>query len=732
MLQAQIEIVKNGQSLATIFIPAQPDSMTEKAAVQLQNYFQKMSGVKPEITKGLHNKPVTIYIGKNLLLPDDKTWLELSEFEDTFLIVAKNNEVYLAGKNPMGDIYAVNTLLEEYLGCMRFSVDEEFVPEYYNIIIPAVRKLYEPAFAFRVPHFIGRWNEDFCQWHKISSFDSWGMFVHTFQQLVPPEKYFDAHPEYFALVNGRRLKDGQLCLSNAEVIVLLANNLGEKMTENPDAVYWSVSQNDCINYCECENCQHLYERYGNISGAYIKMANQIAGIYPEKQISTLAYQFTRSAPKNIIPRKNVNIMFCSIECNRSMPLSDDPRSAGFVKDMKDWNQITDNIFAWDYVVQFQNYLTPFPNFTVLQPNIQFFRDNGVNMMFQQGSGHSWSDLSDLKQYLIAKLLWNPDLNADSVINHFMGNYYGKAAPFVRQYFNLMHQNLEKVKETQNLDIYGFPVFYYKAFLTPDLLLTYQSLMDEAEKAVLDDQTILKRVLRTRIPADFAFLDIALNTDNDKVKYIIKQDGRHKIDDKMLAKLDRFVELCQFTGVETINERNLKPADYVAFVKRKLEWQVKENLLKGAKLKSLTEYSPKYQVGGEKAMTDNLLGGLDFRFNWLGYEGNNMVMTADLGETKQFRKLQMNFLKAVESWVFLPEKVTLEISQDGRNFIEVATLSGDNSDRNYLQKSIPFVMEFEPVKARYLRISAISMLTCPEWHRGFGSPSWIFVDEMILE
>lgn len=732
MLQAQIEIVKNGQSLATIFVPAQPDSMTEKAAVQLQNYFQKMSGVKPEITKGLHNKPVTIYIGKNLLLPDDKTWLELSEFEDAFLIVAKNNEVYLAGKNPMGDIYAVNTLLEEYLGCMRFSVDEEFVPEYYNIIIPEVRKLYEPAFAFRVPHFIGRWNENFCQWHKISSFDSWGMFVHTFQQLVPPEKYFDAHPEYFALVNGRRLKDGQLCLSNAEVIVLLANNLGEKMTENPDAVYWSVSQNDCINYCECENCQHLYERYGNISGAYIKMANQIAGIYPEKQISTLAYQFTRSAPKNIIPRKNVNIMFCSIECNRSMPLSDDPRSAGFVKDMKDWNQITDNIFAWDYVVQFQNYLTPFPNFTVLQPNIQFFRDNGVNMMFQQGSGHSWSDLSDLKQYLIAKLLWNPDLNADSVVNHFMGNYYGKAAPFVRQYFDLMHQNLEKVKETQNLDIYGFPVFYYKAFLTPDLLLTYQSLMDEAEKAVSDDQTILKRVLRTRIPADFAFLDIALNTDNDKVKYIIKQDGRHKIDDKMLAKLDRFVELCQFTGVETINERNLKPADYAAFVKRKLEWQVKENLLKGAKLKSLTEYSPKYPVGGEKAMTDNLLGGLDFRFNWLGYEGNNMVMTADLGETKQFRTLQMNFLKAVESWVFLPEKVTLEISQDGRNFIEVATLSGDNSDRNYLQKSIPFVMEFEPVKARYLRISAISMLTCPEWHRGFGSPSWIFVDEMILE
>jgi hypothetical protein len=611
-------------------------------------------------------------------------------------------------------------------------VDEEFIPTSNNIEIPKTRKLYEPAFPFRVPHFIGRWNEDFCHWHKISSFDSWGMFVHTFQQLVPPDKYYDSHPEYFALVNGRRLSDGQLCLSNAEVIVLLANRLGEKMVENPNAVYWSISQNDCINYCECEGCQHLYERYGNISGAYIKIANHIAGVYPDKQISTLAYQFTRSAPANIIPRKNVNVMFCSIECNRSMPLAEDPRSAAFVKDMKDWNKITDNIFAWDYVVQFQNYLTPFPNFHVLQPNIQFFRDNGVNMMFQQGSGHSWSDLSDLKQYLIAKLLWNPDLNADSVINHIIVNYYGKAAPFIREYFDLIHQNINSVKETQNLDIYGFPVFYYHAHLTPELLLKYQELFDNAEKLVSGNSILLERVLRARIPADFAFLDIALNTDNEQVKYIITKDGKRKIDENMLKKLDRLVELCQLTGVETINERNLKPADYAAFVKRKLEWQVKDNLLKDAEIKCLTNYSPKYPVGNEKALTDNLLGGLDYHFNWLGFEGNDMLVTADLGEPKSFYRLQMNFLKAVESWVFLPEKVTLEISQDGVNFKQIASLDGDNTDRNYLQKSIPFVFNIDPITARYLRITAISMKTCPEWHRGFGSPSWIFVDEMILE
>lgn len=732
MIQAQIEIVKDGTSLTTLIITQQPDSATRQAALQFQHYLLKISGAKPEIENQNHSKPVSVFIGKIWLSPENKTLLEQSEFEDAFLIISEKTQVFLAGKNPLGDIYAVNTLFEEYLGCIRFSVDEEFVPSSENVEIPEIHKLYEPAFPFRVPHFIGRWDNDFCQWHKISSFDQWGMFVHTFQQLVPPDKYYDSHPEYFALVNGRRLSDGQLCLSNPEVIDLLTKNLGEKMAKNPEAGYWSVSQNDCYNYCECEGCQHLYERYGNISGAYIKMANHIAGVYPDKQISTLAYQFTRSAPANIIPHKNVNVMFCSIECNRSMPLAEDPRSAGFVNDMKDWNKLTDNIFAWDYVVQFQNYLTPFPNFEVLQPNIQFFRDNGVNMMFQQGSGHSWSDLSDLKQYLISKLLWNPDVNADSVINHFITNYYGAAAPFIREYFDLIHQNINSVKETQNLDIYGFPVFYYHAHLTPVLLLKYQKLFDEAEKVVSIDSILLKRVLRARIPTDFAFLDIALNTDNEQVRYIITQDGKRKIDENMLKKLDRFVELCQFTGVETINERNLKPADYAAFVKRKLEWQVKDNLLKESEIKCLTNYSPKYPVGGEKALTDNLLGGLDFHFNWLGFEGNDMIVVADLGDEKKFSRLQMNFLKAVESWVFLPEKVTLEISQDGVNFDSIASLVGDNSDQNYLQKSIPFVFAFDPTSARYLRVTAISMKTCPEWHRGFGSPSWIFVDEMILE
>jgi hypothetical protein len=730
-LNAQEVIKKDRIPEAEIIISETADSTTVETAKILQEYLHRMTGVRIKISNAASRDLRQIYIGKSFLGPEETNNLNKDTYDDAFILCSKNQDFYLAGKTAMGDVYAVYALLEDYLGCMKFTPQEELVPEKPEVILPDICKVYNPAFPFRVPHFSGRYDADFRAWHRISTFDDWGMFVHTFERLVPPDRYFNEHPEYFALVKGKRLQDGQLCLSNPDLINLIIENLRSEMEKQPEKTYWSVSQNDCINYCECDQCTELYEKYGNISGAYIRMANEIARIFPDKQISTLAYQFTREAPENIVPLDNVNIMFCSIECNRSMPLADDPRSEDFVKDMKDWSRLTGNIFAWDYVVQFKNFLTPFPNFHVLQPNIQFFRDHNVNMMFQQGSGNSWSDISDLKQYLIAKLLWNPEINVDSLVTHFIDNYYGEAAPYIRQYYDLTHKHLIDKQHTQNLDIYGFPVFYYTAHLTPELLIQYKEIMDKAEEVVREDSVYTRRVLRTRIPVDFAYLDIAHNTENELLKWTIVKDDKVEIDPKMAAMLDRFVDLCNLTGVENINERSLKPEDYRDFVLRKLERQTSENKLQNAEIKLLINPSPKYSVTTPDALTDRVLGGLDFRFNWMGFEGEDMIVLIDLNKPEEFNRIQMNFLKAVESWVFLPTSVKIEISGDGNNFREIAAVEGDNSDRTYLVRSIPFEFEFEKTTARYLKISAHSMKTCPDWHRGYGQPSWIFVDEIIL-
>ncbi len=708
------------------------DSLTLKAASELDKYFLRITGK----TLPLHDasKPGNkiIFIGKSGLAENTLTREINALSRDGFIISSVKDTLVLAGNNGNADLYAVYTMLEEHAGCMRFTEKEDYVPPATGISVPVNHKVYEPAFSFRVAHFPDREKPGFTAWNKLSTFSEWGMFVHTFPQLMPPSEYFSSHPEYFSLVNGRRIQDGQLCLSNPEVIRLLSENLAVRMAEAPGKVYWSVSQNDCINFCECPGCKKLYEKYGAVSGAYIEMANKIASQFPDKQISTLAYQFTRQAPVNIKPAENVNVMFCSIECNRSMPLEDDPRSAGFVKDLKDWSILTDNIFMWDYVVQFRTYLCPFPNFHVLQPNIQLFHSQNIPMMFQQGSGSSWSDLAELKQYYIAKLLWDPYLNGDSLINRFMDTYYGKAAPFIREYFDLSHASLKMMADKQNLDIYGLPSYYFKSFLSREIVTKYHDLMNRAEEAAGDDPVYLDRVIRARMSVDYAWLDYALNAGDTALSFVKTTPAGKVINENMMRELDRVTRNSEKSGVATVSEHSYSITEYREHINRIVSMSVKDNKAGPEDFHSLSPVHPRYESMGAASMADGIFGERTFASGWLGYEGEDMIMEIALEPSDEVSTISMNFLCDHVSWIFLPSEVIIEASENGTDFVTVASRKFETTGFDQDITPVHMEYEFSPVKASKLKITARSLKKCPEWHRGAGQPSWIFADEIVVE
>jgi len=477
-------LVKNSQSDYKIIVSESADTMTLKAASEFQKYVERISNFRLSILTDAH--PLSKYeilIGdskrtEELIIPDDLD-------EDGYLIKTNGGKLFIVGGDAKGTLYGVYTFLEDYLGCRKYSTEFTMVPQHNTISLEFIDILHEPSFNFRELHMpFPRQDESFRDWHKLDykeGNNEWGLFVHTFDDFIPAEKYFKTHPEYFSFLNVQRIPDGQLCLSNPEVFDLVIEGLKERIVEKPEALYWSVSQNDTYKACECEDCKKEYEEYGGYSGAMVNFVNKVATEFPDKIISTLAYQYTRTAPENIKPANNVNIMFCSIECNRSRSLTTDSLSASFRKDTEEWCKLTDNIFMWDYVVQFRNLVSPFPNLRVLQPNLQFFRDNGMQMMFQQGSGGLISEFVELRTYIIAKLLWNPDADVDAIIDDFVDGYYGPAGKYIRQYINTMHDALDQ--SGGNLGIYGYPFDGINTYLTPDLIKTYESIFDEAEKSV---------------------------------------------------------------------------------------------------------------------------------------------------------------------------------------------------------------------------------------------------------
>ena len=499
-------------TLYRIVIPAAASTHEKKAAEVLTDHLLQMSGsALPVVADHTPVAKYEVVLGQSNRLNSEETGTDLNSLgDDGFHIKTVNDKLYITGGLGKGTLYGVYTFLEKYLGCRMYSPTVKVIPKMKEIVVPDINDLQIPKITFRSIHYRATWHEEYINWHKLNQYTNgerpnWGMWVHTFHALAPPDQYFNDHPEYFAEVNGKRLPT-QLCLTHPEVLEIVVQGLRARMAQAPEMEYWSVSQNDNRNYCTCKNCKAIDDREGSPSGSIINFVNQVADRFPDKMISTLAYEYGRRAPATLKPRDNVNIMLCSIEAGRGKTIEEDPESSDFVEDVKDWGKIAKDIIVWDYVIQFSNLYGPFPNFHVLQPNLKFFADNGVTAMFEQGNREVGGEFAELRSYMISKLMWDPYADANAIMDDFLHGYYGTAAPQIRAYIDKITAELQK--SGQRLGIFDGPNTAITSYLSPELVSEYSAIFDKAEKAVANNPELLERVREARLPLEFTIMEHA--------------------------------------------------------------------------------------------------------------------------------------------------------------------------------------------------------------------------------
>jgi hypothetical protein len=721
-------LVRNHATVYRIIIDHRANAGDRRAAVLLQATVQRMTDARMPIDS-VPPRPEECVIwigaaGRCGSPPVPVQWSDLQE--DGFLVTTSGTAVVIAGGTDKGALYGVCSLLERF-GCRRYSPAVDVVPRRSDLVLAPLHDRQVPVFRFRDAHF---YDPAYMEWHGLDNHeDIFGMYVHTFRQLVPPERWFASHPEYFSLTPGGRTPDGQLCLTNPDVFRIVVEELQQRMRRAPDARFWSVSQNDTYTPCCCAACRRIDSLEGSPSGSLLAFVNRVAERFPDKIISTLAYQYTRKAPAHLSPAKNVNIMLCSIECNRSTPLADDPSSASFRRDVEDWTLRTDNIYLWDYVVQFRNLISPFPNLRVLQPNIRYFARSGITALFEQGSGRWPNEFKELRTYLIAKLLWNPDVNADSVMNDFLAGFYGAAAPHLRRAIDVMHDSLAASGE--DLVIYGYPRPSSRGFLSPACLDEVASCFDRAEAAVAGDAALLDRVRTARLPLQFALLEQAKILGTGPRGFFESVAGvgpwRPRADMEALLKL--FVERCNHYGIAALDESGTTPAHWQAVTRQFLDESMQPHLALSRQVRIDPPASTAYHGGEAQALTDGLKGWNDYHMHWLGFEGTDMSAVIDFEETLTLRSVQLRFLQDNNSWVFLPTAVEYAVSDDGAHFRTIASQALPAREKENGAFVHPVAMMCEPVRARFLRIIATNRGTCPPWHKGAGGKAWIFADEI---
>ena len=471
------KLVENGASEYVIVRGANATSSEVTASTELQSYIKEITGATiPIVTDNAEKKNKEIIVGKtNREVTGQFNREELGE--EGYIIQSGDDKLWIVGGEKRGTLYGVYAFLEDYLGCRFYTEEVEKVPEMQNIILEQIEEdKWIPTFEYRDLAWADMDSEDISAKRNLNTY-LWGRTLsgkvgggishatgtagHTFFSLVSPSEYFATHPEYFSMdASGNRVSDKQLCLTNSEVLTIAIAKVREWIREYPDAQIIVVSQNDTDGPCLCNACKAIYNAEGGAySGAIIRFANaiaeNIAEDYPNISILTHAYQYSRSAPKTVAA-DNVIVSLSAIEscfshghtadCGSKCATYLDGSSNTFIEDLDAWSKICVRLYAYDYSCNVWHTAMTISNFEVLRTNMKLFADYGVKGVTVEGNFRSeGGELGELRAYLLAKLLKNPNMDEaeyQAHINDFLEGVYGPGGTYIRDYITLA-DNLTK-------------------------------------------------------------------------------------------------------------------------------------------------------------------------------------------------------------------------------------------------------------------------------------------------
>lgn len=455
--------------------------------------------------------------------------------------------------------YGVYSFIEKYFGVRYFTPVVEKILDQGDLKIGEIDEKFIPYMEYRDVMFPETWDKTFSVKQKINGLfcrplgeeEGYGVgyaggfdgICHTFWPLVPKDKYFKDHPEYFALVNGKRNPDG-LCMSNEGTFNVLVKNLKKWLRAEKEPRLVSVSANDNNFYCQCPKCSEIDEREDSHAGQVLDFVNRVADAikdeFPKVKIDMMSYSFTRKAPKYLKPRDNVAVRVCTgiscsnhgiEDCTEEVAVWNGVKGFGtsnFIRDINAWSAVSDKIYIWDYVIDFFHLSAIFPNFHTFLPRMRFYVEHNAKGIYFEGSTNS-GEFYELRAYLHAKTAWNPFMSDEEFYGHlndFLEGYYGNGAKYISEFIDYTSDYLKNMH---------FGPFSPLRFIFPsetkngktvyalDFFAKCRDIFAKAEQAA-DSSGDKERIKKSSIQVDYC--DLFLNMDyymsvaDDKEKQMI--------------------------------------------------------------------------------------------------------------------------------------------------------------------------------------------------------------------
>lgn len=463
---------------------------TGKAARILKSYIYRICGAELCVYYDIYplKREHEILIGGTIRACDETAHEKFSD--DEYAILTKSGNLIING-GKRGVLYGVYTFLEKYCGVRYLTDTVEKLADTEAVEIGEICERFNPVFEYRELCDWNAWDPDFSVKMKINGTfvrklreeDGFGVgyaggtagLVHTFHELVPPEKYYREHPEYYALdANGNRDPSG-LCFANEEMFSVLSENAEQWLKAEKSPTMISVSINDGNTFCQCEKCREIYGRGGNDTDALLefvnKFARKIRETYPEILVDTISYGETEQPPRIVRPEQNVIVRVCTwcagnytiAQALHSKETAEDAildRTRLAAERIQKLSELVSKIYVWDYPYCYHIINCHYPVLGVMRENYRFFAQHGVKGIFVNGETDT-ADFVGLKVYLLSKLLYDPYMSEEEFAAHaedFLYGFYGRGGKYIAQFLQYAASLGRKGKAYSSLsshaDIYG--------------------------------------------------------------------------------------------------------------------------------------------------------------------------------------------------------------------------------------------------------------------------------------
>lgn len=481
---AKMVLAKNSKAMASIVLPPNPSVVQRFAGDELKKYLDKISHADFKIVSSAATKQPSLYIRK----------YESGQKEE-YKIVCEGKDIILSGSNEGMVLHAVYDFLAR-LGCRWLAPEfsfyndaAEYIPYKKELFYEGLSKIVKsPVFAYRkldVEEGLSHTVENLKQmidWMPKLGFntlmvpsdyqgagrvmwDKWreeltpelkkrGLLIevggHGYQNFINPKMengtLFEKHPDWFGKnVNCEPDIDDKLVFNTANKAAFdyFLGNVRKYVEAHPEIDIFDLWPPDGARWSECPVDSAL----GTPEDRQAMLINQVDSVIkilrPELKLQVVAYAKAIHPPKNVVLNKNVLVDFCPIDQNFESQIFETSSSTNvnYVKTLLAWRkQFSGDIGLYTYFRKYAWKSLPnvIPNY--IQKDIQWYAKvplEGICTYAEPGDWYTY----EINHYLLGKLMWDPDLNVDSVTHLFYKTRYGEQWQVARSTYELLENTV---------------------------------------------------------------------------------------------------------------------------------------------------------------------------------------------------------------------------------------------------------------------------------------------------